>query len=179
VIYRIEDPVPVREVRKAGNSACRCARTEGNEDLRFLPEEVCKLLLLRIPDRTVEEANVDETVLHGLDVLVLRINGHGPEEYVSRSCNVKDRLVDIQDRDLAAAAACRPVECELKFLVGHAHSSFRGFGPISFSFPTKSVTIFANFCPSEAEMYSNRTLSGSMFSSLRSFRISFTFRLVL
>ena len=55
----------------------------------------------------------------------------------------------------------------------------RGFGPSFFISATNSVTTVANFCPSEAETYSNRTRFGSIPSSSNNFFSNLTLRFVL
>ena len=54
-----------------------------------------------------------------------------------------------------------------------------GFGPSFFISATNSVTMDANFCPSEAETYSKRTRCGSIPSSSNNFFSNLTLRFVL
>src|SRR5215207_5418812 len=145
------------------------------------------MLVLIVADAAVEKRKQDRAVLQRFDILILRIHGHRPEDYLEVGIQVQDLLMGIEDSDLAPTAGGRPIHGKFGFRVSrHADTSFSkdeasSFIPSPSSFPhasgpslrissTKRVVSLAKRAPSAALAQTSLTRSGSIPIPLRTRR---------
>src|SRR5450756_1746328 len=149
---------------------------------------VGEALVLAVADAAVEQADVDEAVVVALDVLVLEVGGRRPKDHFVVLVDLDDLVLDLEEGDLAAAAAAGPVHGELE--LAHAGTAsfaasavsasalsslnwaFQPSGPRARICSVNSVTTRANLSPSAAETHSRRTRPCSRPSCSRSFSVS-------
>ena len=104
----------VGDVGEAGDAAHDGAGAEGDEELALVAQHLGDVLVLAVADAAVEQADVDEVVVVGLEVLVLEVGRGRPEDDVVGGVDLDDLLLDLEQGDLAAAAAAGPVHGELE-----------------------------------------------------------------
>jgi len=148
------------------------ARTERDQNLGFLAQQLGDMFVLVVAHPAVEQAQGDLAVLHGFHVFVLGIHGNRPEDHVEGGVNVQNFLVDVQNGDLAPAAGCGPVHGEFRF--AHAvTSSMMGVltcspgcdqlsGPRARTSSTNLLISAAKKAPSAALAHINFRRPGSM-----------------
>ena len=139
--------------------------------LALLAQQLGDVLVLGVADRAVEDREVELAVGHRLDVVVLAVDGDRPEADVGGRGHVEDELVGVEDRHVAAAAGCAPVERDSgASSSATSHLSARSAssavrtrqGPRARTCSVMSLTMSAKRLPSLALTHSSRTRSGSI-----------------
>lgn len=74
--------------------------------------------VLLVADAPVDQRHVDLSVGHGLDVLVFGIHEARTEDQVRRGVEIQDLLPNVEEGDLASAAARHPVDREFRLRHG-------------------------------------------------------------
>ena len=110
------------EVGQPGNAALARARTKGDQDGRLAAQQPGEMEVLRRADAAREQRQVDRAVVHLLDVGVLGVHDGRPEDDLEMLGEVEDRLAEVDDADVAAAARRCPVHREAVLARG-AHAS--------------------------------------------------------
>ena len=76
------------------------------------------MLVLGVPDCTVDEGDSDCSVVECLDVLLLSIDCDRPHDDVCELCDGQNPLVGVEDGDIASTAGCGPVDGDLDLTAG-------------------------------------------------------------
>ena len=76
------------------------------------------MLVLRVPYGTGDYADGDLFVLHRRDILLFSVLGNRPHDDVRHVADREDPLVGVEDRHIASAAGCRPVDGKVDLAAG-------------------------------------------------------------
>ena len=116
-LVHVTEKLLARElIGQTGNAAQLGASAVGDEVLALAPEQMRHLLLLAGADGAVEQRGDDGLVRHRLDMLLLEIHRHGPEDNIHRLEHAEDVLGKIHDGFFATAARGAPVEADFGFI---------------------------------------------------------------
>ena len=100
------------QVGQPRDAALGRARAERDEDRRLAPQQAGELLVLVVADPAREQGQVDRPVGHRRQVVVLGVHHRRPEDDLEALGEVEDRLVEVEDADVAATARRGPVHRE-------------------------------------------------------------------
>ena len=106
------------QVGQGGASAEHGAGSVGDDDLGLLPQQLGHVLVLGVPDGSVDEGDGDLSVLHGGDVLLLSIGGDGPHDDLGHVADGQQPLVGVQQGHVASTAGSGPVDGQLDLSSG-------------------------------------------------------------
>jgi hypothetical protein len=86
---------------------------------------VGNVLIFRIPNGAVEEANVNTLIRKPLHISILKIQGHRPKEDIGDSGDIKQLLMGIHHSHIATATGRTPIKGKLQFSHNLSLPAFR------------------------------------------------------